>query len=188
MIVLGIDPGTTRMGYAIVEYHQSQIKKVHTLGCFDLSKISEHPEKLKEIYKFVISLISQYYPQVMAIESPFYGKNVQSMLKLGRAQGVAIAAAFEKNLEVIEYPPKTIKLSITGNGNASKEQVLAMLKHLVEFEYNEKFLDATDALAAAVCYCLQKKSPVKPTIKKSSSKKQKNSWKHFVEKKPERKL
>ncbi|HPQ09079.1 MAG TPA: crossover junction endodeoxyribonuclease RuvC [Bacteroidia bacterium] len=182
MIILGIDPGTIRMGYAIIKVNQNKPQEVLSIGYIDLSDNDNHSEKLKCIYEEIFHLIEKYQPNEMAIESPFYGKNVQSMLKLGRAQGVAMAVAFSNNLMVTEYSPKKIKLSITGNGNASKEQVASMLKNMLLFDYSEKYLDATDALAVAVCHCFQKNNPIKNSSKKTSSKKQ--SWKSFIEKNP----
>lgn len=189
MIILGIDPGTIRMGYAVIQTSNFKPEKVLSIGIIDISKVSEHPEKLKIIFEKVQKIISEYHPQEMAVEAPFYGKNVQSMLKLGRSQGIAMAVAFAHQLKVTEYSPKKIKLSITGNGNAAKEQVSAVLRKLIDFEYDEKYLDATDALAVAVCHCFQKNNPV--TNSNTVSKKIKpknNSWKNFIEKNPDRKI
>ncbi|MCX7729440.1 MAG: crossover junction endodeoxyribonuclease RuvC [Bacteroidia bacterium] len=187
MIILGIDPGTVRMGYAIIECLNNQPTKVLSIGYIDLSDISEHPEKMKVIYEDLSELIKRFCPDEMAIESPFYGKNVQSMLKLGRAQGVAMAAGFVHHLSVTEYPPKTVKLSITGNGNASKEQVAAVLKSIVSFQYTEKYNDATDALSVAVCHCFHTQNPVKLSSTKKNTSKGK-TWKSFIEKNPHRKI
>ena len=125
------------------------------MGILKLGKYNNHALKLKKIFERTLGLIEEYKPDELAIEAPFFGKNVQSMLKLGRAQGVAMAAALYKDLPIFEYSPKKIKQSITGNGNASKEQVAAMLKNLVVFDEAPKFLDATDGLAAAVCHYFQ---------------------------------
>jgi len=189
MNILGIDPGTIRMGYAVVKTVNQQPVELVNIGYIDLFKISHHPEKLKIIYEKLEEIIQKYDPKIMSIEAPFYGKNVQSMLKLGRSQGVAMAVAFAHQLSVVEYSPKKIKLSITGNGNASKEQVAKILKSILNFEYTDIYLDATDAMAAAICYCFQLKNPI---INSSSNHKtknnKKNSWEKFLEQNPDRKL
>jgi len=149
------------------------------MGVIHLSKYEDPLDKLKIIYEKIQGLIDNYQPQICAIEAPFFGKNVQSMLKLGRAQGVAIASALTKNVAVFEYSPKKIKQSVTGNGNASKEQVAAMLQTLCKFELQPKFLDATDGLAAAICHHFQNKLPAS-TVKKSSG------WGDFVKQNPGR--
>lgn len=148
---MGIDPGTIVMGYGLIEAEDRKLKLV-SMGVVQLSKYEDQLERLRIISEKVKGLIESYRPASCAIEAPFFGKNVQSMLKLGRAQGVAIATALTAGVDVTEYSPKKIKQSITGNGNASKEQVAAMLQHLVHFELQPKFLDATDGLAAAVCH------------------------------------
>jgi len=153
-IILGIDPGTTVLGFALIDATTS-CGAMLEIGAFRLSKIKEHSEKLKAIFEKTLQIIEQHQPQILAIEAPFYGKNPQSMLKLGRAQGVVIAAAMYKGLEVFEYSPRKIKQSITGNGNASKEQIAAMLKNMNLITENRYSLDATDALAVAVCHHLQ---------------------------------
>lgn len=155
-IILGIDPGTTIMGYGIVKSNGQQME-VLALGILKLSKISNHPEKLKKIFERTLSLINEFHPDELAIEAPFFGKNVQSMLKLGRAQGVAMAAALYRTIPIFEYSPRKIKQSITGRGSASKEQVAAMLQHMLKFEQDPRYLDATDGLAAAVCHLFQNK-------------------------------
>jgi len=155
-IILGIDPGTTVLGFALLNADSSQ-GGVLDIGTFRLKKNQEHADRLKAIFEKAIQLIEFHQPQILAIEAPFYGKNPQSMLKLGRAQGVVIAAAMHKGLEVFEYSPRKIKQSITGNGNASKEQVAAMLKNMKLLEENNYPFDATDALAVAVCHYLQNK-------------------------------
>ena len=153
-IILGIDPGTTVLGFALFNATSSQ-GSLLDIGTFRLSKIKDHANKLKTIFEKTVQLIDQNQPHILAIEAPFYGKNPQSMLKLGRAQGVVIAAAMYKGLEVFEYSPRKIKQSITGNGNASKEQVAAMLKNMNLIHDNTHPFDATDALAVAVCHHLQ---------------------------------
>ncbi|HLP51698.1 MAG TPA: crossover junction endodeoxyribonuclease RuvC [Chitinophagales bacterium] len=153
-IILGIDPGTIVLGYGIIEIDKQNMKLI-SMGVIQLSKYEDPLQKLRTIFEKISGLIDNYQPTACAIEAPFFGKNVQSMLKLGRAQGVAIAAALTKEVPVVEYSPKKIKQSITGNGNASKEQVAAMLQRLCKFELQPKFLDATDGLAAAVCHHFQ---------------------------------
>ena len=153
-IILGIDPGTLVMGYGLIHVQNGKLSLI-SLGVIKLDKFDEHSDRLKKIFERVIGLIEEYKPDELSIEAPFFGKNVQSMLKLGRAQGVAIAAALSKNIPMTEYSPKKIKMSITGNGNASKEQVAAMLENLLNFKNDDKYLDATDALGAAVCHYFQ---------------------------------
>jgi len=153
-VILGIDPGTTIMGYGVIHIKERKMKLL-SLGVLHLSKYENHPLKLKKIFERTIGLIDEYKPDDLAVEAPFFGKNVQSMLKLGRAQGVAIAAALHRNIPITEYSPKKIKQSITGNGNASKEQVAAMLKNLLTIDDMPTHLDATDGLAAAVCHYFQ---------------------------------
>ena len=149
--IIGIDPGTNVMGFAVLNIENDELR-IEDIGVLKMQKIKDHQGKLKEIFLQTQEIIEGYQPDVMAIESPFFGKNVQSMLKLGRAQGVAIAAALTMGLEIFEYSPKKIKQSITGNGNASKEQVSAMLNHILKVKINSKHFDATDALATAICY------------------------------------
>jgi len=153
-IILGIDPGTTILGFALLDATSSKGALLN-IGTLRLSKIKEHADKLKSIFEKTLQIIEYHHPQILAIEAPFYGKNPQSMLKLGRAQGVVIAAAMYKGLEVYEYSPRKIKQSITGNGNASKEQVAAMLINMNIIEENKHPFDATDALAVAICHHLQ---------------------------------
>jgi len=156
MRILGIDPGTNILGFAVLE---SQGNGLHVLSMdvLRMSKYDDHQDKLHRIFVGIQEIIDTYQPSFMAIEAPFYGKNVQSMLKLGRAQGVAIAAALQRKIDVKEYSPKKIKLAVTGNGNASKEQVAAMLKQLTVTKIDISQLDATDALAAAICHHYQNK-------------------------------
>jgi len=149
--ILGVDPGTNILGYAILEIKDKQLH-VQDIGVLKLKSFENHQTKLKEIFLQLQEIIEAYLPQYMAIEAPFYGKNVQSMLKLGRAQGVAMAAGMTMGLDIMEYSPKKIKQAITGNGNAAKEQVAAMLDNMLDFTVKEHYLDATDALAAAVCH------------------------------------
>jgi len=154
-IILGIDPGTTIMGYGIIKQTGNKITFI-TMDVLKLDKLSDQPIKLKKIFETCLDLIEKYHPDAMALEAPFFGKNVQSMLKLGRAQGVAMAAGLYRSIPIYEYLPKKIKQSITGNGNASKEQVAAMLLKLLNLKEIPKHLDATDGLAAAVCHFFQR--------------------------------
>ncbi|MEO9534090.1 MAG: crossover junction endodeoxyribonuclease RuvC [Crocinitomicaceae bacterium] len=177
-IILGIDPGTVVMGYGIIHVKGNELQLLN-YGILQLSKLKTQPDKLKKIFECVDKLITDFKPDEMAIEAPFFGKNVQSMLKLGRAQGVAIAAALNKNLPIEEYSPKKIKQSITGSGNASKEQVAHMLMRLLSIKEMPKYLDATDGLAAAVCHHFQ--GGVGENNKTKSG-----SWKAFMSDNPKR--
>jgi crossover junction endodeoxyribonuclease RuvC len=154
-IILGLDPGTNVMGYGLILIERPKISLLQ-YGVIHLEKYEGHELKLKKIFDRVLSLIDEYHPDEVALEAPFYGKNVQSMLKLGRAQGVAMSAALYRQIPIIEYAPKKVKQSVTGNGNASKEQVAKML--MMQFNLKElpKLLDATDALAVALCHHYQK--------------------------------
>lgn len=154
-IILGIDPGTAVMGYGLIKEVGSKLELI-SLGVIKMSNLDDHNLKLQRIFEKTVALIDNYHPDCLAIEAPFYGKNIQVMLKLGRAQGVAIAAALSRNLAICEYAPRKIKQSITGNGNAAKEQVAAMLQTLLNFKETPEFLDATDGLAVAVCHSFQK--------------------------------
>jgi crossover junction endodeoxyribonuclease RuvC len=153
-IILGIDPGTIIMGYGLIRANGNE-PELLAMGVLKLDKFEEHHQRLKKIFERTISLLNEYKPEEMAIEAPFFGKNVQSMLKLGRAQGTAIAAALSREIEVVEYSPRKIKQSITGNGNASKEQVSAMLSSILKQKSFAGSLDATDGVAAAVCHFFQ---------------------------------
>lgn len=179
-IILGIDPGTLVMGYGLIHIQNNKLSLI-ALGVIKLDKFDEHSDRLKKIFERVIGLIEEYKPDELSIEAPFFGKNVQSMLKLGRAQGVAIAAALSKNIPMTEYSPKKIKMSITGNGNASKEQVAAMLENLLNFKNDDKYLDATDALGAAVCHYFQNK------VTSCGTKKSYSGWDAFIKDNPKRK-
>lgn len=152
--ILGVDPGTNITGYGIIQKEGRDVKLV-TMGILDLRKEVDHQSKLKEIFLQLQEIIETYLPTHLAIEAPFYGKNVQSMLKLGRAQGVAMAAGMTMGLRIQEYAPKKIKMAITGSGNASKEQVASMLESRMNIKIDYKWLDATDAVAAAVCHYQQ---------------------------------
>lgn len=179
-IILGIDPGTIVMGYGIIHV-QNNVLKTLGIGVIKLEKLDDHALRLKKIFERTVGIIEEYKPDELAIEAPFFGKNVQSMLKLGRAQGVAIAAALSKNIPITEYSPKKIKMSITGNGNASKEQVAAMLEHTLGFKAEQKYLDATDALGAALCHYYQNKNL-------GAGKKSYTGWKAFLTDNPGRKV
>jgi crossover junction endodeoxyribonuclease RuvC len=150
-IILGIDPGTTIMGFGIIKIVGKKMEFIQ-MNELQLKKYDDHYIKLKLIFERTIELIETYHPDEIAIEAPFFGKNVQSMLKLGRAQGVAMAAGLSRQIPITEYLPKKIKMAITGNGNASKEQVAKMLQSLLGLKSLPKNLDATDGLAAAVCH------------------------------------
>lgn len=178
-IILGIDPGTLQMGYGIIEIQKSTIalKEMHVLK---MSGKQDNHQRLHLIHEKVSALITQYRPHEFAIEAPFFGKNVQSMLKLGRAQGVAIAAAISAGIPVTEYSPRKVKQSITGNGNADKEQVWKMLQQLLKIKEAPKYFDATDALAIAVCHHFQISSPVASIAKGFKG------WEDFINKNPQR--
>jgi crossover junction endodeoxyribonuclease RuvC len=174
-IILGLDPGTTVMGYGIVCIRGS-VMQLMQFGVIHLSKYEGHELKLKKIFERVITLIDEYKPDEVALEAPFFGKNVQSMLKLGRAQGVAMAAALSREIPIVEYAPKKVKQAVTGNGNASKEQVAKMLMTLLKIKEMPKLLDATDALAVALCHHFQKGIDA-PKAK---------SWESFIKNNPKR--
>ena len=178
-IILGIDPGTIIMGYGVIKV-VNKTPEMITMGEVNMKKFTDPYLKLAHIYQRTIGLIESYKPDELAIEAPFFGKNVQSMLKLGRAQGVAIAAAISREIPIFEYAPLKIKMSITGSGSASKEQVARILQHTLNFKEIPKNLDATDGLAAALCHFYQNKPA--STQKTSGS----NSWKDFVSKNPDR--
>lgn len=174
-IILGLDPGTNIMGYAIICVTRSRLDLLQ-YGVIQLGKYGDHALKLKKIFDRVVTLLEEYHPDEVALEAPFFGKNVQSMLKLGRAQGVAMSAALSKEIPIVEYAPKKVKQAVTGNGNASKEQVAKMLMQVFKIKELPKLLDATDALAVAVCHHFNK-GQAKTKIK---------SWAVFVEENPAR--
>lgn len=178
-IILGIDPGTIVMGYGLITIKDNKVTLLE-LGVLKPGKIKDSYQKLQLIFNTVSGLITKYQPTDFAIEAPFFGKNVQSMLKLGRAQGVAIAAAMRHGLEVTEYSPKKVKQSITGNGNADKVQVMKMLQTLLSFKENPTHYDATDALAVAMCHHFQSSSI---TGKSANGLK---GWDDFIKKNPGR--
>jgi crossover junction endodeoxyribonuclease RuvC len=174
-IILGIDPGTTVMGYGLLRVTGNKPSAIG-MGLIDLRKIADHYARLHRIFERTLSLIDEFHPQELAIEAPFFGKNVQSMLKLGRGQGVAMAAALHRDISITEYAPLKIKMAITGNGQASKEQVADMLRRILDIPAEDMLsrLDATDALAAALCHFYQTNRP--------KSEKQYSNWKDFVAK------
>lgn len=178
-IIIGIDPGTNVLGYGIIGV---RAKKPHmiALGVVKLNKFESHYLRLRRIYERVQELVEQYLPDEMAIEAPFFGKNVQSMLKLGRAQGVAMAAALTRDIPIVEYEPRKIKMAITGSGAASKEQVREMLRRILSIPEQQLDieLDATDGLAAALCHYYEMSRPVQISSPKS--------WKDFIAKNPDR--
>ena len=150
-IILGIDPGTTIMGFGIIKIIENKMEFIQ-MNELILNKLDDHYLRLKQIFERTIDIIDNHNPDEISIEAPFFGKNVQSMLKLGRAQGVAMAAGLSREIPITEYSPKKIKMSITGNGNASKEQVAKMLQSILNLKELPKNLDSTDGLAAAVCH------------------------------------
>ncbi len=175
-IILGIDPGTVVMGYALISISGNNICLV-TMDVLKLAAKKDIYERLQMIHTKVCELITKHKPDTFAIEAPFFGKNVQSMLKLGRAQGVAIAAAMHYSVSVTEYSPKKIKQSITGNGNADKEQVWKMLQRILQLQEKPQYFDATDALAVAICHHYQTSSPVGKVAAKGF-----NGWGDFIAK------
>ena len=176
--ILGIDPGTNILGYGIISVDSKGPHYVD-MGVFDLRKIKEPFEKLANIFSGVNELVETYHPDELAVESPFYGKNVQVVLKLGRAQGAAITAAIMHGIPVTEYAPRKAKIAICGNGAASKEQVAMMLQKTLKVDLDSKFLDATDALAIALCHHYQMSNPLATVGGKSD-------WKKFLENNPDR--
>ena len=174
-IILGLDPGTNVMGYGLIIIQRSKVQLLQ-FGVIHLSKYVGHELRLKKIFDRVLSLIDEFNPDEVALEAPFFGKNVQSMLKLGRAQGVSMAAALSRQIPIVEYAPRKVKQSVTGNGNASKEQVAKMLMTLLAIKEAPKLLDATDALAVAVCHHFQN------SLLKGKSK----SWATYLKENPSR--
>ncbi|MCQ2152617.1 MAG: crossover junction endodeoxyribonuclease RuvC [Bacteroidales bacterium] len=177
-IVMGIDPGTNILGYGVILIDSRKVQYVD-MGVIDLRKEKDHFLKLNRIFKEVGQLIERYSPDDLAIEAPFYGKNPQVMLKLGRAQGVAISAALTRQIPVFEYAPRKVKMAITGRGDASKEQVKMLVEKTLKTTLDIRFLDASDALAIALCHFYQLTSPLTDT---SAS----TNWKAFVEAHPQR--
>jgi crossover junction endodeoxyribonuclease RuvC len=178
-IILGIDPGTTVMGYGILKVTGNRTELL-AMGVLDLKKYKDHYLKLQRIFARTLSLIDEFHPDCLAIEAPFFGKNVQSMLKLGRAQGVAMSAALYRDIPITEYAPLKIKMAITGSGSASKEQVADMLRRFLKIPLENMLpqLDATDGLAAAYCHFLQMGNP--------ASEKSFSGWKDYISKNKEK--
>ena len=192
-IIMGIDPGTNTTGYGVLEVCGRAVRCV-VLGYIELHKVEDVYQKLRHIFERVNALIAEYRPDEVALESPFFGENVQSMLKLGRAQGVAMAAALTRGLPVFEYAPRRVKQAITGNGAASKEQVAALLKTMLKVEYSLKKLDATDGLAVALCHHFETSRQVGGTVVgggttvRRSAKSKSASWENFITANPEREI
>jgi crossover junction endodeoxyribonuclease RuvC len=187
-VILGIDPGTLVMGYGLISVNKNSVSLVE-MGVLQLSKHKDHAERLQLIFNKMESLIRIHQPIAVAVEAPFFGKNVQSMLKLGRAQGVAIAAAMVAGLRAAEYAPRKVKQAITGRGNATKEQVFQMLRHTLHIEEDVRFMDATDAVAVALCHHYEGRAAkmVKSDAPKASTnRKNKNSWANFIASNPNR--
>ncbi|GAA4320295.1 crossover junction endodeoxyribonuclease RuvC [Compostibacter hankyongensis] len=178
-IILGIDPGTQLMGFGLIAVQNRQVRLLE-MGVLKLALRQDHYERLQKIHERVAGLIREYRPDTFAIEAPFFGKNVQSMLKLGRAQGVAIAAAMQAGIPVTEYSPKKVKQAVTGNGNANKEQVWLMLQRLLSFEEKPQYLDASDALAVALCHHFQQSNPLAAAASAPGG------WAAFIARHPEK--
>lgn len=185
--IMGIDPGTNIMGYAVIRSRAGK-PELLIMGVIELIKYKDHYAKLGRIFERVKALIEEYKPDELAVEAPFFGKNVQSMLKLGRAQGVAMAAALSAGLPIFEYAPRKIKIAVTGSGSASKEQVAGILKHELQISEAPEFLDATDALGAAICHFYQTRFGVKTKTTNSSKASKANSgnWTSFIANNPDR--
>ncbi len=182
--ILGIDPGTNFLGYAVIAIPQGSKKpQLIVSGVVDLKKITDPYTKLQKIFKRVLQVIEEYMPDELAIEAPFYDKNAQSMLKLGRAQGVAMAAALYREIPVCEYAPRKVKMSITGVGSASKEQIAILLRQYMTIHTTTELLDETDAIAIAYCHYLQTGTPLSGTPGHGSTSK---SWSEFIKNNPNR--
>ncbi len=182
-IILGIDPGTNIMGFGVIRVDGKKLS-VLEIGVIELQKLNDPYVKLQKIYKKLTEIVEKYSPDEMALEAPFYGKNVQSMLKLGRAQGVAMSVGLSRDIVIHEYAPRKIKLAITGTGAASKEQVASILSKMLQYENDQKYLDATDALAVAVCHYYETSKPIIPTDNKKQKSikttKSSQSWAQFI--------
>lgn len=193
---MGIDPGTNYMGYGIIEVSGRELRSV-VMGDIDLHTMSDPYRKLRYIFERVGKLIDDYNPTEVALESPFFGANVQSMLKLGRAQGVAMAAALSRDKDVFEYAPTRVKQAITGTGAASKEQVAAIVKRMLKLDYMPRRLDATDGMAVAMCHYYTARTPISEAMGEERVKglgggkraaKGSSSWEAFIKKNPEREI
>ena len=183
-IILGVDPGTQIAGYGLIKVTAQRIELLQ-YGVLKLNKYSTHELKLQKIFQRITQLIDEYLPDEMAIEDPFYGKNPQSMLKLGRAQGVAMAAALNRSIPIVEYAPRKVKQSVTGSGSASKEQVAYMVERILNQKLDAEFFDATDAVAIAICHHYHANSPASvPSGSAKNSKK--GGWGAFVSENPGR--
>lgn len=203
MIILGIDPGTQILGYSLLEVDDSSVvprslvvsksrslPRILALDVLYLKRIPDFNQRIRKIFESTLRIIDTFHPDHLAIEAPFFGKNVQSMLKLGRAQGVAIAAAISRNISFTEYEPSVIKQHITGNGNASKQQVAAILHSILAFDESPQYLDATDALAVAYTAHLHLHNPVADiqsqlAPKKKHHKSSKKQWSEFINQNPD---
>ena len=190
MLILGIDPGTRILGYSLLDTDEGRLK-IEAMDVLYLKKIPDFTMRIRKIFDSTVRIIDSFHPDHLAIEAPFFGKNVQSMLKLGRAQGVAIAAAMSRDLSITEYEPSTIKQTVTGNGNATKEQVATMLRSILEFEEQPQYYDATDALAVAYTCHMQMCNPLADIRKELMPKKKtiksaKKQWADFVNLNPDR--
>lgn len=183
-VIMGVDPGTNILGYGIIDVVGKNEITTLAVGVVMLNKLKEHTDKLKRIFERTLALIDQYHPDEMAVEAPFFGKNVQSMLKLGRAQGVVMAAALYRDIPIVEYAPRKIKQSITGNGNASKEQVAAILESTLKTKIEAKYLDASDGLAVALCHHYQANNI--PSVGSGKKKTGGGSWAQFIQSNPDR--
>lgn len=195
---MGIDPGTNYMGYGVLEVEGRTVRSV-VLGDIDLHRMTDPYAKLRYIFERVGALVDEYQPREVALESPFFGENVQSMLKLGRAQGVAMAAALSRGLQVFEYAPTRIKQSITGRGSAAKEQVASIVQRILALEEVPRRLDATDGMAVALCHYFTTSNPLDAALgdarvkglgggKKAASKKGSASWEQFLRANPDREI
>ncbi|MGX8712738.1 MAG: crossover junction endodeoxyribonuclease RuvC [bacterium] len=190
MLILGIDPGTLILGYSLLNT-DSPTPKIEAMDVLYLKKIPDFNLRIRHIYESTVRIIDSFHPDHLAIEAPFFGKNVQSMLKLGRAQGVAIAAAISRDLSITEYEPSIIKQHITGNGNASKQQVATILRSILQFDESPRYFDATDALAVAYTAHLQLTNPLSDlraqlATKKKKHKPAKKQWSEFISQNPDR--
>lgn len=186
-VILGIDPGTRILGFGVIRVLDRKVEYLH-MGVVNLKGTKDHFVTLRTIYEEVTKIIEKYNPDELAVEAPFYGKNVQVMLKLGRAQGAAIAAAIRRDIPIFEYAPRSIKLAVTGKGAASKEQVAMMAQRLLGIDIAQEYLDATDALAIALCHHYHVSNPVlaAASVSRKGGKKLSGSWEQFVESNPGR--
>lgn len=189
MLILGIDPGTQILGYSLLDT-ESTPPGIVVMDVLYLKRIADFNQRIRQIYESTVRIIDSFHPDHLAIEAPFFGKNVQSMLKLGRAQGVAIAAAISRDIPFSEYEPSVIKQHITGNGNASKQQVAAILQSILRFDQSPKYLDATDALAVAYTAHLSLVNPLADlqntlSPKKKNRKSSKKQWSEFISQNPD---